>query len=138
MEGKETYSQQHCLNISWTTVSHPLFERFLCVPYQELVRLTCGTPPGNSVLTVTCPVVDGPFATKILSCPVSSCLRSNGHKRIHTGYLQDAQRTRTGQTAYQRTSNVHPPDIFIRWRPFEVLNMFKTCQRIRPDKTDIT
>ena len=98
----------------------------LCVPYQELVRLTCGTRPGKSVLTVTCPVVD------------RSQVRSNGHQRIHTGYLQDAERTRTGQTAYKRTSNVHPPDIFIRWRPFEVLNMFKTCQRIRPDKTDIT
>ena len=98
----------------------------LCVPHQGLVRLTCGTCPGNSVLTVTCPVVD------------RSQVRSNGHQRIHTGYLQDAERTRTGQTAYKRTSNVHPPDIFIRWRPFEVLNMFKTCQRIRPDKTDIT
>ena len=98
----------------------------LCVPCQELVRLTCVTRPGNYVLTVTCPVVD------------RSQVKSNGHQRIHTGYLQDAERTRTGQTAYKRTSNVHPPDIFIRWRPFEVLNMFKTCQRIRPDKTDIT
>ena len=66
----------------------------LCVPCQELVRLTCGTRPGNSVLTVTCPVVD------------RSQLMSNGHKRMHNGYLQDAERTRTGQTAYQRTSNV--------------------------------
>ena len=66
-----------------------------------------------------------------------SQLLSNGHQRIHSRYLQDAERTRTGQTAYQPTSNVHPPDIFIRWRPFKVLNMFKTCQRIRPDKTDI-
>ena len=98
----------------------------LCVPCQELVRLNCGTRPGNSVLTVTCPVVD------------RSQVRSNGHQWINTGYLQDAERTRTGQTAYQRTSNVRPPGIFIRWRPFEVLNMFKTCQRIRPDKTDIT
>ena len=47
-------------------------------------------------------------------------------------------RTRTGQTAYQHTSNVHPPDIFILWRLFEVLNMSKTCQQIAPDKTDIT
>ena len=39
--------------ISSTTVSHPLLERFICVPCQELVRLTCGTRPGNSVLTVT-------------------------------------------------------------------------------------
>ena len=30
----------------------------LCVPCQELVRLTCGTCPGNSVLNVACPVVD--------------------------------------------------------------------------------
>ena len=47
-------------------------------------------------------------------------------------------RTRTGQAAYQRMSNVHPPYIFISWSPFEVLNMSKTCQRIGPDKTDIT
>ena len=85
----------------------------LCIPCQELVRLTCGTRPRNSVLTVTCPVVE------------RSQLRSNGHKRMHTGYLQDAERTRTGQTAYQRKSNVHPPDIFIRWRPSEVLNVSK-------------
>ena len=112
--------------ISWTTVSHPLFER--------LMRSLSGTRPFNMLyspgklrlLTVTCPVVD------------RSRIRSNEHKRMHTGYQQDAERTRTGQTAYQRTSTVHPPDIFIRWRPFEVLNMSKTCQRIRPDKTDIT
>ena len=136
MEGKETYFQRHCLNISWTTVSHPLFERFM--------RSSSGTRPFNMRYSsgelrfnryMSC---NWPFATKILSCLVSSCQRSNGHQRIHTGYLQDAERTRTGQTASQRTSNVHPPDIFIRWRPFEVLNMFKTCQRIRPDKTDIT
>ena len=136
MEGKETYSQRHCLNISWTTVSHSLFERFM--------RSLSGTRPFNMRYSsgehrfnryMSC---SWPFATKIFSCLVSSYLRSNGHQRIHTGYLQDAERTRTGQTAYQRTSNVHPPDIFIRWRPFEVLNMFKTCKRIRPDKTDIT
>ena len=136
MEGKETYSQRHCLNISWTTVSHPLFERFMR-SLSGLVRLTCGTPPGNSVLTVTCPVVD---RSQLKSCLVSSHLVS-GRTDIN-GYipdtLQDAERTRTGQTAYQRTSNVHPPDISIRWRPFEVLTMFKTCQRIRLDKTDIT
>ena len=124
MEGKETYSQRRCLDI----MDQRLYLRYLnvlCVPCQELVRLTCVTHPGNSVLTVTYPVVD------------RSQLRSNGHKRVHTGYLHDAERTRTGQTAHQRTSNVHPPDIFIRWRPFEVLNMSKTCQRIRPDKADI-
>ena len=54
---------------------------------------------------------------------------------MHTGYLQDAERTRTGQTVYQHTSNVHPPDSFIRWRLFEVLNMSRTCQRIRPERT---
>ena len=97
----------------------------LCVPCQELVRLTCGSRPGNSVLNVTCPVID----------PLQ--VGSNGHQGIHTGYLQDAERMRTGQSAYQRTSNVRPQDIFIRWRLFEVWNMFKTCQRIRPDKTDI-
>ena len=68
-------------------------------------------------LTVICPVVD------------RSQVRSNGHQRIHTGYLQDAERTRTGQTAYKRTSNVHPPDIFIRWRPFEHV------QNLPTDKT---
>ena len=57
----------------------------LCVPCQELVRLTCGTRPGNSVLTVTYSVVD------------RSQLGSNGQQRIHTGYLQDAEPTRTGQ-----------------------------------------
>ena len=61
--------------------------------------------------------------------------------RIPTGCQTHAKRTnctRTGQTAHQRTSNLHPPDILIRWRPFEVLNMSKTCQWIGPDKTDIT
>ena len=49
---------------------------------------------------------------------ILSQLRSNGHQRIHTGYLQDAERMRTGQTARQPDkphtegiSNVHPPDI---------------------------
>ena len=64
---------------------------------------------------------------RYMSC---SQVRSNGHQRILTGYIQDAERKRTGRTAYKRTSNVHPPDIFIRWRPLEVLNMFKTCQRM--------
>ena len=57
----------------------PFLIRYLnvvCVHCQELVRLTCGTRPGNSVLTVTCPVVD------------RSQLRLNGHKRMHTAYLQ--------------------------------------------------
>ena len=36
---------------------------------------------------VTCPAVD------------LSQLRSNGHQRTHAGYLQDAERMRTGQTA---------------------------------------
>ena len=31
-------------------------------------------------------------------------------------------------------SNVHPPYIFIRWRPFEVLKKSKTCQPIEPKK----
>ena len=88
MEGKETYSQRH---LSWTTVSHPFFN-VLRIPCQELVHLACGTRPGNSFSTVKCPVVD------------RSQLRSNGHKRMHTVYLQNAERTRTGQTAYQRTS----------------------------------
>ena len=61
--------------------------------------------------------------------------------RIPTGCPTHENRinhTRTGQTAYQRTSNVHAPDILIWWRPLEVLHMSKTCQRIGPDKTDIT
>ena len=88
-----------------------------------ITECACGTRPGNFF---TCPVDD------------RSQLGSNGHQRIHTGYLQDAERIRTGQIAYQRMSNVHPPYIFIRWHPFDVLNMSKTCQRIGPDKTDIT
>ena len=92
-----------------------------------ITECACGTRTGNSV---ACPVVD------------RSQLRSNGHQRIHTGYLQNALRMRTGhrtgQTAYQRMSNAHPLYIFIRWRPFKVLNMYKTCQRIGSDKTDIT
>ena len=47
---------------------------------------------------------------------------------------------RTGQTARQpdKPHTERPTDIFIRWRPFELLNMFKNCQQIGPDKTDIT
>ena len=73
-----------------------------------------------------------------LTCPVDdrSPIRSNKHQQIHTRYLQDLERTRNGQTPYQLTSNVHPPDIFIRWRPIEFLNMPKTCQLVVPDKTD--
>ena len=85
-EGKEMYSQRHCLNIFWTTVSHPLFER-LCVPCQELARLTCGTPPANSVLTVTCPVVD---RSQLKSCLVLSHLVS-GRTDIN-GYIPDTYR----------------------------------------------
>ena len=57
--------------------------------------------------------------------------------RIPTGCQTHENRTyhtRTGQTAYQRTSYVHPPYIFTKWHPFKVLNMAKTCQRIGPDK----
>ena len=43
-----------------------------------------GTRWGNSF---TCPAVD------------RSQLRSNRHQQIHKGYLQDAERMRTGQTA---------------------------------------
>ena len=97
----------------------PFLTRYLnvlCVPYQELVRLTCGTRPGNSVLTVTCPVVD------------RSQVRSNGHQRIHTGYLQDAERTRTGQTAYKRTSNGHH-------YPVASVRSFEHVQNLPTDKT---
>ena len=89
-------------------------------------RMRTRTRRGNSF---TCPAVD------------RSQLRSNGHQRIHTGcgmHENRTNRTRTGQTTYQRMSNVHPPYTFIPWRPFEVLNMSKTCQRIGPYKTDIT
>ena len=65
-------------------------------------------------------------------------LTRNGHQQIHTGYLQDAKSMRTGQTPYQHMSNIHPPYIFIRWRPFEVLKMSKTCQWIGPYKKDFT
>ena len=40
--------------------------------------------PGNSL---TCPVVD------------QTQLRLNRHQPVHTGYLQEAERMRTGQTA---------------------------------------
>ena len=61
--------------------------------------------------------------------------------RIPTGCWTHENRTKcikTGQTAYQRMSNVYPPCIFIWWRLFKVLNISKTCQWIGPDKTDIT
>ena len=63
------------------------------VPYKKWTKLrwtitecACCIRPGNSV---TCPVVD------------NSQLRSNRHQRIHTGYLQDAERMRTWQTAWE-------------------------------------
>ena len=48
------------------------------------------------------------------------------------------QTAQTGQTAYQRMSNVHPPYIFMQWHLIEILNMSKTCQWIGPDKMDNT
>ena len=51
-----------------------------------ITECACGTRPGN---VVTCPVVD------------RSQLRSNGHQRIHRGYLQDVERMRTGQSAHE-------------------------------------
>ena len=59
----------------------------LCVPCQALVRLTCGTPPENSVLTVTCPVVD---RSQLKSCLVLSHLVS-GRTDIN-GYIPDTYR----------------------------------------------
>ena len=68
-------------------------------------------------------------------------LRTGRHKRqaditllfqyTCTRFLQDAERTRTGHTAYQCTSTCDggPTDIlimFIRWHPLNVLNMSKT------------
>ena len=105
------------------------------IRYGENVRWTnteyaCGTRLGNSV---TCPVVD------------RSQSRLNGHQGMHTGYLQDNERMITRQNAREpdkphthRTSNVHPPDIFIGWRPFEVLNMSRTCKRIGLTKHYLT
>ena len=72
------------------------------------------------------------------SCSDRSQLRANEHQRINTGYLQDAKLLKTGQTANKCTSNVHPLDIFIWCHPFKVFKMSKSCQWIRPDKTDIT
>ena len=108
------------------------------VPFKKRTKLSgwmitecaCGTRPGNSVV---CPVVN-PFTTQVERTSTNSY-------RIPTGcrtHKNRTNRTGTGQTAYLHTSNVHLPDIFIRRRPFEVLNMSKTCQRIGPDKTDIT
>ena len=95
-----------------------------------VTEFACGTNPRNSV---TCPIVD------------HSQLRSNGYQRIHTGYLKDAERMRTRQTTRvpdkphtnARVTFIHRT-LFIRWRPFEVLNISKTCRRIWLDKTDIT
>ena len=67
----------------------------LCVPCQELVRLTCGTPPGNSVLTVTCPVVD---RSQQKSCLVLSHLVSG--RTDTNGYIPDTY----------RMSNAREPD----------------------------
>ena len=107
---------------SWTTVSHPLFERFM--------RSLSGTRPFNMRYS-------------------SGELRFNRYMSCSWPFASQVDRTstdtygiptgcRTNENRTNRTSYVHPPDIFIRWRTFEVLNMFKTCQRIRPDKTDIT
>ena len=51
---------------------------------RTIAECTCGNRPGNSF---TCPVVD------------RSQRRSNGHQRINTRYLQDAETMRIGQTA---------------------------------------
>ena len=59
----------------------------LCVPCKELVRLTCGTPPGNSVLTVTCPVDD---RSQQKSCLVLSHLVSD--RTDINGYIPDTYR----------------------------------------------
>ena len=69
----------------WHSLSLPLI--ILCALCQELVRLTCGTPPWNSVLTVTCPVVD---RSHLKSCLVLSHLVS-GRTDIN-GYIPDTYR----------------------------------------------
>ena len=51
---------------------------------ERITECTCGTCPGNPF---TCFVVD------------RSQFRSNGHQWIYTGYLKDAERMRTEQTA---------------------------------------
>ena len=68
---------------SWTTVSHHLFERFM--------RSLSGTRPFNMRY------LSGELRfNRYIHVVDRSQLRSNGHKRMHTGYLQDAERTRTG------------------------------------------
>ena len=59
----------------------------------------CGTRLGNSV---TCPVVD------------HLQFGSNEHQRIHTGYLPDAERMRTGQTA-RKSEKTHTNARVIGW-----------------------
>ena len=51
------------------------------------------------------------------------------------GYIQDAEGIRTGQTAYQPMSNVHPPYIFIRWHPLcpKLADGYDQTKRISPD-----
>ena len=95
-----------------------------------ITECACGTHPGNFV---TCPVID-PLTTEVE-------LTSTDTYRIYTGLRMHenwTNHTIIGQTAYQRTSNVRQPNVFIRCRPFKVLNTSKTCQQIGLDKTDIT
>ena len=49
---------------------------------------------------------------------------------MQTGQVQDKERTSSEQNACQRMAIVHPADAFIRWIPFQVLNVHKTFRRI--------
>ena len=90
----------------------------LCVPYQELVRLTFGTRPGNSVLTVTSPVVD------------RSQVRSNGHQRIHTGYIPDTYRMPNEREPDKPHTNARVTFIHRTSLSGGVRSKFSTCSKL--------
>ena len=95
----------------------------------------CCIGNGQSVLCIPCPFDMRYSSIFTLTCPVvdRSQLRSNGHQRTHTGYLQDAERTRIRQTAYQPTSNG------LHWNLYHVypvasVQSFKHVQNLPTDK----
>ena len=88
-----------------------------------ITECACDTRQGNSV---TWPVVD------------RSQLRSNRHQRVHTGYLQDAQRMRTGQTHENRTDRIPTHELrssTIHIYPMASVRIFEQVQNLPTDRT---
>ena len=125
-----TYSQRHCLNISWTTVSHPLFEL--------LLRSLSGTRPFNMRYSsgelrfnryMSC---SWPFATKILSCLVSGRTDINGYipdtYRMPNAREPDKPHTNAQVTFIHRTSTGH-------LYPVASVRSFEHVQNLPTDKT---